>query len=51
MITLNKNKNNPNCMNVNSHAYIPKNIQGKRKAWINRGHYLNFMNWLKENNA
>jgi hypothetical protein len=23
-------------------------IQGKRKTWINRGHYLNFRIWLKK---
>lgn len=46
---LNKAKDNPNCMNVNSEAYIPKGIQGNRKAWINRGHYLNFKNWRKKN--
>lgn len=46
---LNKSKGDPNCMNVNSEAYIPKGIQGNRKAWINRGHYLNFKNWQKNN--
>lgn len=48
---LNKSKADPNCMNVNTEAYIPKRIQGNRKAWINRGHYLNFKNWRKQNNG
>src|SRR6185503_6497455 len=34
---LNANRDNPNCMNVNTTAYIPKGIQGNRKTWINRG--------------
>lgn len=45
---LDKCKQNPDCMNIYFDAYIPKLIQGKRKAWINRGHYLNFRMWLKK---
>lgn len=37
-----------NCLNISFDAYIPVNIQGKRKTWITRGHYLNFMHWLKK---
>jgi hypothetical protein len=37
-----------NCFNNSFVAYVPKGIQGKRKAWINRGHYLNFMIWRKK---
>lgn len=40
--------NDPNCFNNSFDAYIPKGIQGKRKAWINRGVYLNFMMWKKK---
>lgn len=36
-----------NCFNISFDAYVPHGIQGKRKAWINRGHYLNFMIWKK----
>lgn len=45
---LDKGKQDTNCMNIYFDAYIPKLIQGKRKAWINRGHYLNFRMWLKK---
>lgn len=44
---LDKSKFDLNCMNNSWDAYIPKGIQGDRKAWINRGHYLNFMNWKR----
>lgn len=36
------------CFNILFDAYVPKGIQGKRKAWINRGVYLNFMQWKKK---
>jgi hypothetical protein len=44
---LEKCKNDINCMNTIFDAYIPKGIQGSRKSWINRGHYLNFKMWQK----
>lgn len=37
------------CMNKEFEPYIPKNTQRKgKKSWINRGYYLNFMNWKKK---
>ena len=47
-IELDKAKQDHNCMNTSFDAYVPKKIQGNRKAWVNRGHYLNFMQWLKK---
>ena len=44
---LDKAKDDHNCFNISFDAYVPHGIQGKRKAWINRGHYLNFMIWKK----
>lgn len=46
-IWLDKCKTDPNCMNTIFDAYIPIGIQGSRKSWINRGHYLNFKMWQK----
>lgn len=45
---LDKSKDDNNCMNTTFMAYVPKGIQGKRKAWINRGDYLNFMQWYNK---
>ena len=45
---LDKAKNDEDCFNTSFMAYVPKGIQGKRKAWINRGDYLNFMQWMKK---
>lgn len=46
---LNIAKYDPRCMNNNFDAYIPKftQVNGK-KSWINRGYYLNFMQWKKD---
>lgn len=46
---LNIAKYDPRCMNNNFSAYIPKftQVNGK-KSWINRGYYLNFMQWKKK---
>jgi hypothetical protein len=46
-IWLDKSKNDIYCLNTIFEAYIPKGIQGSRRSWINRGHYLNFRMWLK----
>jgi hypothetical protein len=48
---LDKAKPDLNCFNNSFEAYVPKGIQGSRKAWINRGHYLNFMIWKKKRAA
>lgn len=47
-IQLDSAKNDENCLNESFDAYVPVLIQGKRKTWINRGHYLNFRIWLKK---
>jgi hypothetical protein len=47
-IFLDKSRLDPNCFNQTFDAYVPKGIQGKRKSWINRGHYLNFCLWRKK---
>lgn len=47
-IFLDKFRDDPNCFNQSFDAYVPKGIQGSRKAWINRGHYLNFMMWKRK---
>jgi hypothetical protein len=44
---LDKARYDLNCFNNSFDAYVPKGIQGRRKQWINRGHYLNFMMWKK----
>lgn len=43
---LQKAKDDPNCLNKVFDVYIPQftQVNGK-KSWINRGYYLNFMNW------
>jgi hypothetical protein len=48
---LDESRSDLNCFNVSFDAYVPKGIQGKRKAWINRGHYLNFMTWKKKRSS
>lgn len=44
-----KAKYDPRCLNNNFEPYIPKftQVNGK-KSWINRGYYLNYMNWKKK---
>lgn len=44
-----KAKYDPRCLNNNFDVYIPKftQVNGK-KSWINRGYYLNFMQWKKK---
>ena len=46
---LSKAKYDPNCLNNDFDVYIPKftQVNGK-KSWINRGYYLNFMQWKKK---
>lgn len=47
---LNLAKNDTNCLNQSFDAYIPQftQVNGK-KSWINRGYYLNFMDWKRKN--
>jgi hypothetical protein len=41
-----KDKNQ--CLNANKEPYIPEHTQvNGKKSWINRGYYLNFMDWKK----
>ncbi len=44
-----KAKYDPRCLNNNFQPYIPKftQVNGK-KSWINRGYYLNYMNWKRK---
>lgn len=44
-----KAKYDPRCLNNDFSPYIPRftQINGK-KSWINRGYYLNYMNWKKK---
>jgi hypothetical protein len=48
---LEKAQADANCFNTSFEAYVPKGIQGKRKSWISRGTYLNFMMWKKRRRA
>jgi hypothetical protein len=47
---LNRAKYDPRCLNTDFDAYVPQftQVNGK-KSWINRGYYLNFMQWKKKN--
>ena len=41
-----KAKSDENCLNNSFDVYVPKNTQvNGKKSWINRGYYLNFMQW------
>jgi hypothetical protein len=44
-----KAKYDPRCLNHDFDVYIPKftQVNGK-KSWINRGYYLNFMQWKRK---
>lgn len=48
-LELMKAKDDPQCLNLYFEPYIPDgtNRNGK-KSWINRGYYLNFMQWKKK---
>lgn len=36
------------CLNANKEPYVPQYTQvNGKKSWINRGFYLNFMDWKK----
>lgn len=47
-ISLQEGSANANCLNQVFDVYIPQftQVNGK-KSWINRGYYLNFMEWRK----
>src|SRR5690242_17623892 len=48
-IELEKAYDDPNCMNKSFEVYIPKHTQvNGKKSWINRGYYLNFMQWMRK---
>lgn len=49
-LELNKSKTDSNCLNHSFDAYIPKftQVNGNKKSWINRGYYLNFMQWKRK---
>jgi len=44
-LELEKGKHDAQCLNLYFEPYIPKDTQRKKKSWMNRGHYLNFMKW------
>lgn len=48
-LALQEAKKNENCLNTSFEVYIPQftQVNGK-KSWINRGYYLNFMNWKRD---
>lgn len=48
-LELAKAKSDPLCLNITFEPYIPKftQVNGK-KSWVNRGYYLNFMQWRKK---
>lgn len=48
-IELEKSYEDQKCLNKDFDAYVPKltQVNGK-KSWINRGYYLNFMQWKKK---
>lgn len=50
-LELRKAKGDPRCLNLYFEPYIPigTNKHGQ-KSWINRGYYLNFMQWKKKFN-
>lgn len=42
-------KGDENCLNTVFEVYIPQYTQvNGKKSWINRGYYLNFMNWKQK---
>lgn len=48
-IELNKAKTDSQCLNHSFEVYIPQYTQvNGKKSWINRGWYLNFMQWRKK---
>jgi hypothetical protein len=51
-IALDAAKTDDNCLNKVFDVYIPQftQVNGK-KSWINRGFYLNFMNWKRNKEA
>lgn len=49
-LSLQTAKEDESCLNTVFDVYIPQftQVNGK-KSWINRGYYLNFMNWVRSN--
>lgn len=46
---LRKAKEDTRCLNLYFEPYIPvRTNKGKQKSWINRGYYLNYMQWKKK---
>lgn len=46
-LELTKGEQDPQCLNLYFEPYIPKDTQRKKKSWLNRGAYLNYMKWKK----
>lgn len=44
-LELDKGRQDPQCLNLYFEPYIPKGTQRKKKSWLNRGCYLNYMKW------
>lgn len=47
-LELRKSQGDPKCLNLYFEPYIPKDTQRKKKSWLNRGHYLNYMKWKQK---
>ena len=48
-IEIMKAKEDSKCLNLYFDPYIPNGTnRGNRKSWINKGYYLNFMQWKKK---
>ncbi len=48
-LELRKAKGDQRCLNLYFEPYIPeKTNKGKQKSWINKGYYLNYMQWKKK---
>jgi hypothetical protein len=48
-LELMKAKEDSKCLNLYFDPYIPNGTnRGNRKSWINKGYYLNFMQWKKK---
>lgn len=48
-LELSKAKSDPQCLNNHFEPYVPKNTNRKGSgSWINKGYYLNFMQWKKK---
>ena len=47
-LELMKAKEDSKCLNLYFEPYIPQRTNGRTGSWINKGYYLNFMQWKKK---